>query len=258
MNPDPDPLLVDTHAHICDARFDPDRAAMLDRALAAGVSAVVAVGEDIDDARKNLELATTYPMLRPAAGLYPGQPTPAEAEEMITFIRTHRRRLWAIGEVGIDFWLAKTEEDRRHQEEIFCQFIHLAAELNLPLNVHSRSAGRRAVELLMQNSAKRVQLHAFDGKYATAAPAVEAGYFFSIPPSVVRSRQKQKLVGHLPLRSLLVETDSPVLGADPAARNEPARLMTSVEAIAEIKKVPAAVVMDAIAANVRILYGQKI
>jgi len=84
---------------------------------------------------------------------------------------------------------------------------------------------------------------------------VEAGYFFSIPPSVVRSRQKQKLVKQLPLSCLLVETDSPVLGPEPVVRNEPANLALSVQAIAEIKSLPIQAVMEAVAANTARLYA---
>ena len=84
--------------------------------------------------------------------------------------------------------VVKGEEDREVQRDIFGQFADLARELDLPLNVHSRSAGRHAVSLLLERGARRVQLHAFDGKLSSALPAVEAGYFFSVPPSVVRSR----------------------------------------------------------------------
>jgi TatD DNase family protein len=163
--------------------------------------------------------------------------------------------LCAVGEVGLDFWVVKSEKERALQKEIFARFIALAIELDLPLNVHSRSAGRHAVDLLVANGAKRVQMHAFDGKITAARPALEAGYFFSIPPSIVRSRQKQKLVRHLPLDCLLVETDSPVLGPEPRVRNEPANLPVSIRAIAEIKDIPEARVVAAVVANTRALYG---
>jgi TatD DNase family protein len=248
-------MLTDTHTHLCDAVFDDDREAVLARTAVAGVGAVVAVGEDLADAEKNIALARRLPMLKPAAGLYPTHLDRAAAAAMADFIRRHRDRLVAIGEVGLDFWVVKSPEERDLQREIFTLFIDLALELDLPLNVHSRSAGRHAVELLVARGARRVQMHAFDGKITTARPALEAGYYFSIPPSIVRSRQKQKLVRHLPLASLLVETDSPVLGPEPGARNEPANLTVAIDAIAAIKDLTPEAVAAAMAANTRTLYG---
>ena len=123
------------------------------------------------------------------------------------------------------------------------------------LNVHSRSAGRHVISMLLENNAKKVQLHAFDGKASTALPALEAGYFFSIPPSISRSRQKQKLVKQLPLSCLLLETDSPVLGPVPDERNEPANITHVVDAIAEIKNVSKEEVIENAFENTCRLYG---
>jgi TatD DNase family protein len=251
----PNRKLVDTHAHICDPVFDGDRAEVLRNAAAAGIGAVIAVGENISDARKNIELAAAHPMLRPAAGLYPTILDPIQADAMLAFIRKERSRLFAIGEVGLDFWIVKEDADKEIQRDIFKDFIALSKELDLPLNVHSRSAGRHAVSLLLECAAARVQMHAFDGKASAALPAAEAGYFFSIPPSVVRSRQKQKLVKSLPLSCIIVETDSPVLGSNPKERNEPANVAISIKAIAELKNVGEEAVIEAVAENTIRLYG---
>ncbi|MBU4262169.1 MAG: TatD family hydrolase [Proteobacteria bacterium] len=247
--------LTDTHAHLCDQAFDQDRQEVIQRAQEAGIAAIVMVGETLEDARRNLALAAEYPCLKPAAGLYPEFADMEEAEKLSGFIRRHGARFYAIGEVGLDFWLAKEEADREVQRLVFRKFIELASELDLPLNVHSRSAGRQAVALLLEQGAKRVQMHAFDGRYSAALPAVEAGFFFSVPPSLVRSRQKQKLVGLLPLCCLLVESDSPVLGPDPARRNEPANVVTAVKVIAEIKDIAVDAVLEAVRENTRRLYG---
>jgi TatD DNase family protein len=247
--------IVDTHAHLCSPEFHYDIVEVLARAAAAGVASVIAVGETRADAVCNLELSERYGMIRPAAGLYPTVLDRAQAEAMHRLIRQNRRRLAAIGEVGLDHWAVKEEKDQELQREIFRGFISLSRELDLTLNVHSRSAGRDAIGLLMEGGALRVQLHAFDGKASTAMPAVEAGYFFSIPPSIVRSRQKQKLVKHLPLGCLLVETDSPVLGPEPQVRNEPANLPLAVKAIAAIKGISEQQVAESVAANTLRLYG---
>ncbi len=247
--------LVDTHAHVCDPVFDSDRAQVLERARLAGIGAVVAVGENLADARKNVELAAAHPMIRPAAGLYPTQLSLEDAEEMRRFILSHRDRICAIGEVGLDYWAVQDEAQQELQREIFAGFVALARDLQLPLNVHSRSAGRHAVAFLLERGAARVQLHAFDGNGAAALPAVEAGFFFSIPPSIVRSQQKQKLVRRLPLGCLLVETDSPVLGPVPQERNEPANVLVSIRAIAEIKGLSEAQVSETVRENTQRLYG---
>ncbi len=250
--------IIDTHAHLYEESFDADRGAVLERAFAAGVEKIVTVSETIEDARRNLELARIYPALLPAAGLYPAYLDPAAAEGMQEFIRRNRQHLAAIGEVGLDFRLATDEGEREVQRRIFEGFIDLSLELGLPLNVHSRSAGRYAVSLLLEKGAGQVQLHAFDGKAGAALPGVEAGFFFSVPPSVLRSRQKEKLVRRLPLGCLLVETDSPVLGPEPDKRNEPANAAAVVQRIAEIKAISRQEVQEVVFENTRRLYGDWI
>jgi TatD DNase family protein len=247
--------LVDSHAHMCDALFDSDRTEVLERARAVGVTAIIVVGEDLADARRNLDLAARHPLLRPAAGLYPTHLDLPAAETMVSFIRGEGERLVAIGEVGLDYWVVQDEGERELQRQIFARFIDLSRELDLPLNVHSRSAGRHAVGLLLERGARKVQLHAFDGKASFALPAVEAGYLFSIPPSVVRSQQKQNLVRRLPLSCLLVETDSPVLGPTPGGRNEPSNITVAVNAIAQIKNVSKEEVLEAVSQNAFCLFG---
>jgi TatD DNase family protein len=247
--------IVDTHAHICDSSFDADRGEVLHKAAAAGVGAVIAVGENIADARRNIALADKHPMIRPAAGLYPSILDLDQAQQIHSFIRQERSKLVAIGEVGLDFWVVKEEPQKELQKEILKGFVNLSQELDLPLNIHSRSAGRHAVALLLEHGATRVQMHAFDGKASAALPAAEAGFFFSIPPSVIRSRQKQKLVKHLPLSCLLIETDSPVLGPDPKQRNEPANITFAIKAVADLKSAVEEEVLEAVGANTRRLYG---
>jgi len=99
-----------------------------------------------------------------------------------------------------------------------------------------------------------VLLHAFDARPATAELGLAAGFYFSIPPSVVRSRQKEKLVARLPVSHLLLESDSPVLGVNPDVRNEPAAITVAASAIAAAKGVPEAEVATATTANARALF----
>jgi TatD DNase family protein len=249
--------LIDTHAHICDPVFDENRPAVMENARKAGVCCIIGVAETLADSEKNLSLAARYPMLLPGAGLFPTILDLEQAAQVRDYIRNHAGRIAVIGEVGLDYWKVQDEPAREVQREIFREFIRLSLALDLPLNVHSRSAGRHAIEFLIKHSARRVQLHAFDGKASSALPGLDAGYFFSIPPSVVRSPQKQKLVRALPLDRILIETDSPVLGPDPAIRNEPANAVLAVETIARLKNLREEEVAEAAAENTRTLYGDR-
>ncbi len=227
--------LFDAHAHLTSVDFAGDLTAVLERAEAAGVRGIVAVGETLEEAERILDLSTRHPMVKPAAGLYPTILDLEAAEAVATFVRRHAARLVAVGEVGLDHWVVKAERDWKIQEEILAKFVAVSSELDLPLNVHSRSAGRHTIAFLRERGARRVLMHAFDGKASTALEGVRAGYFFSIPPSVVRSAQKQKLVRQVPLECLLLETDSPVLGPDPAVRNEPQNVRIACQAVADLK-----------------------
>ena len=248
------PPLVDAHAHLYAPAFAADLDAVLHRAAFQGVQAVLCVSETLAEAQRVVELADRHPLIQPCAGLYPTILDRDAAAAMLDFIRQHRDRLVAIGEVGLDYWKVQDAADREVQRDILAQHIALSRELDLPLNVHSRSAGRHCIAWLRDNGARRVLLHAFDGKAASARAAIEAGYYFSVPPSIVRSPQKQKLVRHLPLEHLLLESDAPVLGPEKDARNEPCNVWLSCRQIAAIKGVPVEEAARMTTANARRLF----
>jgi TatD DNase family protein len=248
------PTLIDTHAHLSIDSFAVDREEVLVRAADSGVSAIICVSETLAEAEDVLSLCEKYPILKPAAGLYPEFAGLDATVALYAFIQKYSAKLHAIGEVGLDYWLVKEDEEREVQREVLRRFIVLGRELDLPLNIHSRSAGRHVIELLLENDAKKIQLHAFDGNWSAAMPAVEAGFFFSVPPSIIYSRQKQKLVKQLPLSCLLLESDSPVLGPVPKERNEPANIVHSLQAVSEIKNIPLEEVRETVLANTLRLY----
>jgi len=226
--------MIDVHSHLCLEDFDLDRAQVIEEAKQAGVTAILDSGETFSENEKVLQLSELHPILKPSLGFSPCNLKKADAKLVCSFIRQNAEKVTAIGEVGLDYW--KVKEEREKQKEIFKTFISLAKELDKPLVIHSRSAGKYAIEVLEQEKAERVCMHAFDGSYKNAQKGVELGYYFSIPPSIVRSEQKQKLVEHVSLEHLLLETDSPLLGPEAKKRNTPANVKVAAEEIGKIQQ----------------------
>ncbi|KAF6076091.1 TatD DNase domain containing 3 [Phyllostomus discolor] len=224
--------LVDCHCHLSAPDFDRDLDDVLEKAKKANVMALVVVAEHSGEFEKIMQLSERYSgFVLPCLGVHPVQGLSPRDQRSVTLkdldvalpiIENYKDRLLAIGEVGLDFSprFAGTDEQKEEQRQVLIRQVQLAKRLDLPLNVHSRSAGRPTISLLNEQGADKVLLHAFDGRPSVAMEGVKAGYFFSIPPSVVRSGQfslfskKQKLVKQLPLTSICLETDSPALGPE--------------------------------------------
>uniref|UniRef100_A0A8C5J0G6 TatD DNase domain containing 3 n=1 Tax=Junco hyemalis TaxID=40217 RepID=A0A8C5J0G6_JUNHY len=241
---------VDCHCHLAAACFQP-----------AAVSALVVVSEQAGEFRSVVELSERFPgFVLPCLGVHPVQEISPEEQRSVTLkdldaalplIERYKDKLVGIGEVGLDFTprFASTDEQKEGQRQVLIKQIELARKLDLPLNVHSRSAGRPTINLLKEQGATKVLLHAFDGKPSVAMEGVRAGYYFSIPPSIVRSEQKQKLVKQLPLENMCLETDSPALGPEKQVRNEPKNIYIAAEYIAKIKGIPVGEVIEVTTQN---------
>ncbi|XP_041469818.1 putative deoxyribonuclease TATDN3 isoform X1 [Lytechinus variegatus] len=240
---------IDCHCHLAANDFKEDLAEVISRATNNGVEAALVVAEHHGEFERILELSRSFPcFVLPCLGVHPVQGLSPDTqrsvkendiEEALLDIEKYADQLVAVGEVGLDFTprIAKCSEDKDIQRLVLTKQIQLAKRLNLPLNVHSRSAGRPTIALLHEQGAENVLLHAFDGKPSVAMLGIQYGYYFSIPPSIVRSGQKQKLVKQLPLERILLETDSPALSAEKQKRNEPSNIHISCDYIAEVKGV---------------------
>ncbi|XP_062493071.1 putative deoxyribonuclease TATDN3 isoform X2 [Pezoporus occidentalis] len=263
---------VDCHCHLAAPCFQADVADVVRAAQQAAVSALVVVSEQAAEFPSVLALSESlshgtdaHSMPRfpgfvfPCLGVHPVQEVSPEEQRSVTLkdldaalplIELYKDKLVGIGEVGLDFTprFASTDEQKEGQRQVLIKQTEIARRLDLPLNVHSRSAGRPTINLLKEQGATKVLLHAFDGKPSVAMEGVKAGYFFSIPPSIIRSEQ-QKLVKLLPLENMCLETDSPALGPEKQVRNEPKNIYIAAEYIARIKGIPVEEVIEVTTQN---------
>ena len=225
-------MLIDVHCHLTAPEFEGRGKEIIEKSVEAGVKAIITSGLGYEDGLKALQISD-YRIVYPSLGMSPYM---LEGyEQVMESIRMESKRIVAIGEVGLDYWHAKDDEGRDRQKRVFREFIELSKELDLPLVIHSRSAGKYALEILFEMKAERVIMHAFDGAAKYAVRAVEKGYMFSIPPSIARSQQKRNLVKRIPLENLLLESDSPVLSPIAGQINYPWNIIVSAEWIGRIK-----------------------
>ncbi|XP_017331786.1 tatD DNase domain containing 3-like isoform X3 [Ictalurus punctatus] len=230
---------IDCHCHISSREFDGDIECVIEQSKKAGVLALVAVAEHAGEFEKIIQLSQRFPgFIFPCLGVHPVQEDSAQPRG-------------ALPKVGLDFTprIVSTDAGKELQRQVLIRQVEIAKQLNLPLNVHSRSAGRPTIHLLKELGVENALLHAFDGKPSVAMEGVHAGYFFSIPPSIIRSEQKQKLVKQLPLENMCLETDSPALGPEKQVRNEPENITISAEYIAKTKGIPVEKVIEVTTLN---------
>ncbi|MFW9844494.1 MAG: TatD family hydrolase [Candidatus Thorarchaeota archaeon] len=227
-----DVRLIDTHSHIAGHEFDDDLSEIMEESSRLGL-AIISSSIENDEWDRNLEICRKYELLFASIGLNPEKWT--ETEAAIKVIRENSPEIVSIGEVGLDHYKIRDHKERELQRTAFVEIIGLATELSLPIQIHSRSAGRAALEVLEKENASLVHMHAFDGKSSLARMASnDLEYYFSIPTSVVRSPQKRKLVKAVNIERLLIETDSPVLAPEKGTRNTPLNLPIVIQEIARI------------------------
>jgi TatD DNase family protein len=224
--------IVDTHCHLEQSEFANDLSDVILRASKAEIYMISSAISKFDWERV-VKISKDYENVYASLGI---DPMLYDHLSIIPAIwQKWKDDIVAIGEVGLDHYRERDHKLRDIQEQMFRKTILFAKEQGLPIQVHSRSAGKKALEVLRDCDANMVHMHAFDGKAGLARVASnEYDYYFSIPTSVVRSPQKQKLVKAVNIERLLLETDSPVLGPDKGIRNEPSNLPLVVKGIASI------------------------
>ena len=252
-------MLIDTHAHLEMSDFDEDRDDVIERAIESSVHAIIAVGISLEDSEAALALAQQYDAVYATVGVHPHD---AQGIDDATYDGLRRlaqhEKVVAYGEIGLDFYRDRSPRDiqiRRFEEQL-----NLAAELDLPVVIHSRDAHRETYEMLRRQRGRlRGVLHCFSGDYTMATRYIDLGYYLSIPGTITfpKAEALVEVVQKVPLDSLLIETDSPYLTPVPnrGKRNEPANVAYVAQKISEIRGLTLEAVGRATTDNAVDLFG---
>jgi len=258
-------MWIDSHCHVTAEEFAADRAAVLARARAAGVEALVAIGAGygVDANADAVALAAAEPDVAAAVGVHPhdaAQLDDAGRAKLRGWLRAPG--VVAVGECGLDYWYEHSP--RAVQRAVFAEQVALARELGLPVSIHVRDRGPEAYEELLEiwreesGGALEGVLHCYTHELAFAKRALDAGLYVSFS-GILTFRSAEDLRGvaaALPLDRLLVETDAPLLAPQGhrGTRNEPAHVALVGACLARVRQAPLEAVAAATAANARRLF----
>ncbi len=232
--------LIDTHAHL-DSIDDIDGA--LQRAVDAGVCAVVAVGENREANRKNLALLERieYPKIILALGIHPGRIDENALEDEFRFIEEHVGQASAIGEIGLDHWYQWVRNDSHKkavQRDVYRRLLALAERHQLPVVIHTRGAWREAFEIAKEMAIHKAVFHWYSGPVDVLEDILSQGYLISASPSAAYSPESRRALEIAPVEQTMIETDSPVFyrHCDGGFQAEPKDVFRTLRYYADIKQ----------------------
>ena len=226
----------DSHCHLTATAFREDREAVLRRASDRGVTRLVTIASDVDDAREALGFAAATEGVWCTAGVHPHEAGEAGPSDLDTVrqLAVGNTEVVAIGETGLDFHYDTSP--RAVQTELFEGHLALGAETGLPVVVHARDADDEiAAALRAMPPGTLGVLHCFTGGVRAFEEAMSAGWYVSFSGiASFKSFGAIDLLKEVPAERLLAETDSPYLAPPPhrGKRNEPAYVVEVVEAVA--------------------------
>lgn len=239
-------IFVDSHCHIDGEQFDADRDEVVQRALDAGVGAMLNIGTgdpNTDDFKRAVAVAEKYKGVFAAVGVHPHDAKLYDdaAERHLIDLIAASDRIIAWGEIGLDFYYDHSPRDV--QMQVFRRQIKKACELGLPIIVHSRDANDETVAILREECEEDEEfrggiMHCFGGTPQMVRDLVEIGFLISFAGNVTfpRAENLREAARVVPLDRLLIETDCPFLTPVPlrGKRNEPAYVVKTAEFLADL------------------------
>ncbi|MCF2680645.1 TatD family hydrolase [Faecalicatena contorta] len=234
-------MIFDTHAHYDDAQFDADRDELLMSMKENDVGTIVNVSATYASCEKVIALAKKYPFMYAATGIHPDEVGSLNEETFSQLkIWCQEEKVVAVGEIGLDYYWDK--ESHEEQKKWFIRQLHLARELNLPVNIHSRDASEDTFQI-MKEYGKGLEgiIHCFSGSKELALEYVKLGFHIGVGGVVTfkNGKKLKQVVEAIPLTSIVLETDCPYLAPEPyrGKRNNSSYIRYVAEEIASLKGV---------------------
>lgn len=259
-------MYIDSHAHIEMDRFDEDREAVIKRALSAGVEIIVNVGNgDVsrDSHTAAIQLAEAFPFIYTTVGLHPHEASLLDEELFARLMDLSKHpKVIAWGEIGLDYYYDNSP--REVQRQAFRKQLQAARRRKLPAVIHTRDAEADTLAILTEewkDSGLSGIIHCFTGTRQFAEAAIDLGFLISFSGVVTfkKAEDLRNTAKNLPLEKILIETDAPFLAPIPhrGKRNEPAYVVETAKALAELRQIAPEEVGRATSENFKRLFDMS-
>lgn len=254
-------MLIDTHTHLSDPKFEGEVEAVIERAKEAGVNLMINPSTNLADAHKMQEIVNKYEEVYGMVGIYPGeagktQDWKADLAKLKELILTDQKII-AIGEVGLD--ITPYTENPSLEEEVFESQLRMAIELDKPVVIHTRGTAEPMRKILEKyDKLPRGHFHCFSGTPEWLDYVLSRGFYVGFDGNVTykSAGDLRELVALVPTDRLLLETDSPYLPPEGmrGQRNEPGNVRITATAIAKLRGVSLESLAEATTANAKKLF----
>jgi len=234
-------LLVDSHAHLEDEKYDKDREEIIEECK-KDLTFLINVGSNLLTSKQSIELAHNYDFIYASVGIHPhdAQKEFDKVEEIEKLAL--QQKVVAIGEIGLDYYY--DEPSKEFQKEVFTKQIRLAKKLNLPIIIHDRDAHEDILDILKKEWTKDLRgvFHSYSGSVEMAFQVIEMNFYISLggPVTFKNAKKPKEVAKAVPIEKLLIETDSPYLTPEPyrGKRNTPVYVKFVAGKIAELRGIP--------------------
>ena len=235
-------MLFDTHAHLNDPAFDPDREELMAGLAGKGVGLVMNAGCSLESSRDIVNMTAKYPWLYGSVGSHPD--SASEVNEAV--IEEYRKlcqneKIKAIGEIGLDYYYEDIPRDI--QKQAFRMQMQLAKELDMPVIVHEREAHDDGMRIVKEFPGVTGVFHCYSGSAEMARQLVKMGWYIGFTGVLTfkNARKAVETAASIPLDRIVIETDCPFMAPEPfrGKRNDPGYLYRMAEKLAEIRGITA-------------------
>ena len=232
-------MMIDTHCHINDIKYDLDVKEVISRAIESGVEKMICVGTDLKTSEKAIELADTYSGIYATVGYHPHESKDAQKGYLYEFEEMSKNpKVVAIGESGLDYHYNISPKNT--QKKIFREQIELAKDIKLPIIMHNRNSADDLLSILELTNLEYGVVHCFSENWEVASKLISKNIKLSFTGMVTFVKDPiYEVLERIDLKDFFLETDSPYLAPTPyrGKRNEPSLIKFIADYIADVKQI---------------------